>query len=815
MLVAQADGGKWGLRAGSAETIRRWYRKRYYISEAAKNKEIKRLLDLGAAIQISADMSTLLRIEMMVSDIVINGSFVLRMKLDVDGCPIVDTFATSYESPVLSMEGKTAADLADRLLQILIFREIVPEDTTLECVHENLVSAVYAFHSDKGSENVDANSCQRGRQPDGGAYGLLMVQTDSDGGRIRNASFLSCGPHDLHNWSKATQSHPEVYAAMTSCAKFLRFGMRKAHYEPLAKYIAGASDTNPLTGTGATIADKCRADIASWTTAEDKKALDNAVDAPGDTRFGSSGPVAQVLNKIKRPMAAAVTIIEAKKDTFEQCTDALKRNEEGTRKAAKFVEMLSDLEISLHMEISEVKHTLVFEPLLRAYERSHHCSSTLVCGVDFPTAVDGTRRVGTGGSLQVILRRLKRSVITYDLRKLSSSARAMVHSARALPSTREKEGATLVIPGSITLPRWSTWEPVLKKYRDIPIQMGGLQQRCHAVLAIVRWVNSAIADFEERLTPPISRLELQIAAVAREWGFVECKEDHPSCLRTDPESWGPCARAAARRSSLPSTSSGLDAATGNTAGARMTVTSAIEGTCYEAKLSGAVDLEVRAIAPLDDRPHGLPTFPSPLELFAAKGVLGIWGALDENSRSSHPPSVRQLFDPHGDLRAQLEEFSEQKERNPKTRQFRPLRCWPDLHEHLYKYFALLKMTAVDRENAFSILKCFILKGNYHVSLERLSGELDLAKTGGRSRIREFTEENMKEGSELEARVANWRPSKEVLWHCASHPPHPRPSPWRIIVANLPTPDDPCPLTTALLTIPSLFLPSIPSAGFAR
>ena len=148
-------------------------------------------------------------------------------------------------------------------------------------------------------------------------------------------------------------------------------------------------------------------------------------------------------------------------------------------------------------------------------------------------------------------------------------------------------------------------------------------------------------------------------------------------------------------------------------------------------------------------------------------------------------------------------------------QFRPLRCWPDLHAHLYKYCALLKMTAVDRENAFSILKCFILKGNYHVSLERLSGELDLAKTGGRSRIREFTEENMKEGSELEARVANWRPSKEVLWHCASHPPHPRPCPWRIVVTNLPTPDDPCPLTTALLAIPSLFLPSIPSAGFAR
>ena len=74
------------------------------------------------------------------------------------------------------------------------------------------------------------------------------------------------------------------------------------------------------------------------------------------------------------------------------------------------------------------------------------------------------------------------------------------------------------------------------------------------------------------------------------------------------------------------------AATGNTAGARMTATSAIEGTCYEPKLSGAVDLEVRVIAPLDGRPRGLPTFPSPLGLFAAKEILGIWGALDENSR---------------------------------------------------------------------------------------------------------------------------------------------------------------------------------------
>ena len=89
-------------------------------------------------------------------------------------------------------------------------------------------------------------------------------------------------------------------------------------------------------------------------------------------------------------------------------------------------------------------------------------------------------------------------------------------------------------------------------------------------------------------------------------------------------------RAALRR--LSSTSSGLGAATGNTAGARMTATSAIEGTCYEPKLSGAVDLEVRVIAPLDGRPRGLLTFPSPLGLFAAKEILGIWGALDENSR---------------------------------------------------------------------------------------------------------------------------------------------------------------------------------------
>ena len=89
-------------------------------------------------------------------------------------------------------------------------------------------------------------------------------------------------------------------------------------------------------------------------------------------------------------------------------------------------------------------------------------------------------------------------------------------------------------------------------------------------------------------------------------------------------------------------------------------------------------------------------------------------------------------------------------------QYKLLRCWPQLHEHIYVFFALIKMAAVEREHAFSVLKCYILKGNYHGGLETLSLELELTSTGGRSRVTGFTPENCAAGAKLSKWVTNWR-----------------------------------------------------------
>ena len=57
----------------------------------------------------------------------------------------------------------------------------------------------------------------------------------------------------------------------------------------------------------------------------------------------------------------------------------------------------------------------------------------------------------------------------------------------------------------------------------------------------------------------------------------------------------------------------------------------------------------------------------------------------------------------------------------------------------------------------SVLKCYILRGNYHASLQRLSIELSLAS--GASRVTELTAELLREVAELQRRLEGWRPEQ--------------------------------------------------------
>ena len=98
------------------------------------------------------------------------------------------TFAEKFESPVLSMEGKTAADLADRLTQILILHGLVPKGTKVTEVCDKLHAAFYAYHSDQGSENTGGWQAARA-DGDGGAFGMLFVFDGPSGERVRRALY--------------------------------------------------------------------------------------------------------------------------------------------------------------------------------------------------------------------------------------------------------------------------------------------------------------------------------------------------------------------------------------------------------------------------------------------------------------------------------------------------------------------------------------------------------------------------------------------------------------------------------------------------
>ena len=64
------------------------------------------------------------------------------------------------------------------------------------------------------------------------------------------------------------------------------------------------------------------------------------------------------------------------------------------------------------------------------------------------------------------------------------------------------------------------------------------------------------------------------------------------------------------------------------------------------------------------------------------------------------------------------------------------------------------LSAANQQWAFSVLKCFILKGNYHVGLERLSAELALAANSGRSHVTTITAELLVEAKAMLKRVDN-------------------------------------------------------------
>ena len=93
----RADGKSFNLRPASSSTIDRWLWKRYLVELLLQNDEIHGLLATAkTGMMSSADMSSMLGSELLVSALCLCGSFVL-VELDVDGEPKVTTFVHKYE----------------------------------------------------------------------------------------------------------------------------------------------------------------------------------------------------------------------------------------------------------------------------------------------------------------------------------------------------------------------------------------------------------------------------------------------------------------------------------------------------------------------------------------------------------------------------------------------------------------------------------------------------------------------------------------------------------------------------------------------
>ena len=249
------------------------------------------------------------------------------------------------------------------------------------------------------------------------------------------------------------------------------------------------------------------------------------------------------------------------------------------------------------------------------------------------------------------------------------------------------------LPKVLLLPRWDVWAPVLR------LAVGASQRwRCHIIKVIVNWVETMLVKFDARIGRLIHRLECMIPACALEYVHKE------------------------------------------------------DGT-------------VVALAPLEQRKS--PSFPTFVQQHTANLVAQKFDALTDDERLAFPLAIRRLLDIGGELRAQFDEFRGKCQPpsgsvNPITVELRPLRHWRrdgiTLHEHIYAFCgALSKMTSVERECAFSVLKCYILRGNYHASLLRLSIELDLAS--GSSRVKELTPELLQRASDLQRRLENWSPEE--------------------------------------------------------
>lgn len=733
----RTDGLSFNLRPPSRTTVYALDELRLYVHLKQSTDEMLTMLRTGkVGVLGSADLTSIGGEELMNSAFVFTSSVVKSEgEADIDGLPMYDSSAKKYENPLLALGGKTARDLAEAVLAQMKLRRFVDMSVTVETTAANLPSWFVAWVSDQGSENVGGWRNARFNDGDGGMIAQLFVLEEGDR-RRRLVSFQSCLQHDPQNLDHATQSSTTMASGVESVSKFLREGKRQKQYEPIVLYIAGHSETPCLTGHGATIIDELRRSVVVHP--ECVATIGRRFHAPAKTRFGTVATAADDQENVRLPLALAIIVVEGGAATYQQCLEVLKREPEGKKKAARAVKWLTNEVHFFHCRLAAIKHKLFIWPIMSTSALGHHCAAPLIGG--------------RFGEISRVRRAISKATIVFDLKALR--ARHPEYYERLLQKLRGKGAPDFEMPDSFSLPRRSTFRSVFDS--KLFAQSENKIARANAAPIIVRWMRIVAREYEDRIGRQANRLEMLVAATAREYSYRLEPATVPHATTT-----GVVARADDavprtdddRADAVPTPTTDDDRAddavpttvpmlrTDDRADARgryrwregsprfslevvfdrsgvwpprqrpdgprpdgATPSSLLEGTCWSsvASLNDAADSRVAPIPPLLHKEQPTTTFPTWLEVLEGRALCGLFDELSDDDRASCPPMLSALLTKGGDLRVMLEEFC-RGDVNPKTGWPWPLRRWQRLHEHMYAFCGVLfKTTSIEREWAFSV-----------------------------------------------------------------------------------------------------------------
>ena len=709
MDVFRSDGGSFEMRPPSRTSIYRLDRKRLYCYMAEQNREIRDQIATGCVgVASSADLTSILGLELATSAFMLMFSLV-GDALDIDGQPSYSTSLVKYENPLLALAGKGARDLADAMLALFKLRGLLPDDATVETCATKLHEAVVSWTSDQGSENAGGWRNVRFKEGDGGMFSMLFVLEKLIDGvlvRVRRASYQSCLQHDPQNLDHATVSHGRTGAGVETVAKHLREGKRLAALKPVVEYLCGVG-ANPFgaSSPGYAILEAKKPEIVVH---EKCLALIRTRPlAPAKTRFATINQAAMYQSRVRGPLAVAIAVVDGKRLTYQACVAELEKGGDGLKKSKKVYALLTDEAHAFHMALAEIKHDYFIWPIMAASALGSHCAAPLMGG--------------KYGVISQTLRRLRRACHCFDLQRLK--AKQPAYYAQLLAKLRVGD-PTFEMPDAFGIPRASMFAtiyalPLFTRLRTSPSAVPA-----KAVAVVMSWLRTLETEFEERIGRQAPRVEMRVAALAREYEFVLAEAEPCSSEVTAKRCWQ--------------------------------LNQLRAGTCYTGILDLAVapDARVVALAPLADRAKLAPTFTTVLEVEEARLLCVYWDGLSPQERAMYPPKLRDLLEP-GELRRALDAFS-RCEINARTGRPHSLRRWKALHEHVYAFCGVLfKTTSIDREWAFSVVKCYILRGNYHVGLERLSIQVIIAAIGSIP-MGSMGPEQLRRGKELQQRVANWR-----------------------------------------------------------